>query len=99
MGGALDSTAFLASMTKLRSVHLSCDFENFPEGFEKLDKLERMNIWGAKSLTTLPEYLGHMPAFKELHLTGCGVKTLPTSVRERKDLRIDVSYCPVKWPE
>ena len=99
MGGSLDSNAFLASMTKLRSLHLSCDFENFPDGFEKLDKLEKIVIWGAKSLTALPEYLGHIASLKELRLTGCGVKSLPKSVRERQDLRIDVSCCPVKWPE
>ena len=99
MGGALDSTAFLASMANLRVLHLSCDFESFPAGFEKLNKLEEISIWGAKSLTALPEYLGSMPQLKELSLTGCGVKSLPKSVRERKDLYIDVRYCPVKWPE
>jgi len=99
MGGALDSSDFLASMTNLRNLHLSCDFENFPVGFEKLIKLEVINIWGAKSLTSLPEYLGLMPSLKRLRLTACGVKSLPKSVREREDLDIDVSYCPVKWPE
>jgi len=98
-GVALKDTTFLASLTNLRNLHLNCDFENFPEGFEKLDKLERINIWGAKSLTVLPEYIGHFPSFRELRLTDCGVKHLPQSVRERKDLRIDVRGCPVKWPE
>jgi Leucine-rich repeat (LRR) protein len=98
-GGALDSNAFLASMANLRNLHLSCDFEHFPDGFEKLDKLEEINIWGAKSLTALPEYLGYMPSLKKLSLTGCGVKSLPKSVRERKNLVIDVSHCPVQWPE
>ena len=98
-GGALDSNAFLASMTQLRRLNLYCDFENFPEGFEKLDKLEVINIWGAKSLTALPEYLGYMPSLKELHLSGCGVKYLPKSARERKGLHIYVRDCPVKWPE
>jgi len=98
-GGALESNSFLASMTELRSLHLSCDFENFPDGFEKLDKLENINIWGAKSLTALPEYLGHMPSLKELSLTGCGVRSLPKSVRERKDMFIKLDCCPAKWPE
>jgi len=99
MGGALDSTAFLTSMTNLRSLHLSCDFESFPTDFEKVNKLEEINIWGAKSLTALPEYLGHIPSLKSLYLTACGVKELPKSIRERKELYIDVRHCPVKWPE
>ena len=99
MGGALDSTAFLASLTNLRNLHLSCDFENFPIGFEKVNNLEEVSIWGAISLTSLPEYLGHMPSLKELRLTGCGVKELPISVRERKDIYIDVRNCPMQWPE
>lgn len=98
-GGALDSTDFLAALTNLRSLHLSCDFEKFPKGFEKLNNLEEINIWGAKSLNYLPEYLGRISSLKKLSLTGCGVRELPKSVRERKDLYIDVSYCPVKWPE
>jgi len=99
MGGALDSTDFLASMANLRNLHLSCDFESFPNGFEKLDKLEEISIWGAKSLTALPEYLGHLPSLKKLYLTACGVQSLPKSIRERKDLHIDVRHCPVQWPE
>ena len=99
MGGALDSTDFLASLTNLRKLHLSCDFEIFPAGFEKVNKLEKISIWGAKSLKALPEYLGHIPSLQSLYLTGCGVKELPKSIRERKDLYIDVCNCPVKWPE
>ena len=86
-------------MTKLRSLRLSCDFESFPDGFEKVNKLEEISIWGAKSLKALPEYLGHIPSLKSLYLTGCGVKELPKSIRERKDLYIDVRHCLVKWPE
>jgi len=97
-GGKLDSPDFLASLRNLRTLHLSCDFEGFPAGFEKLDKLEEINIWGAKSLTVLPEYLGAMPALKRLSLTACNVERLPKSVLERKDLRIDVEYCPFKYP-
>jgi hypothetical protein len=98
-GGTLDSTAFLASMTKLRRLRLLCDFEKFPNGFEKLNKLEEIDLWGSISLTALPEYLGHMPSLKRLRLTGCGVKVLPKSVRERTDLGIRVEDCPVQWPE
>lgn len=98
-GGALDSTDFLAALTNLRSLHLYCDFESFPQGFEKLNNLEEINIWGAKSLNFLPEYLGHIPSLKKLYLTGCGVRELPKSVRECQNLYIDVSYCPVNWPK
>jgi len=98
-GGALDSTDFLTSMINLRVLSLSCDFDSFPPGFEKLDKLEEIYIFGAKSLSSLPECLGHLPMLKELRLTHCGLKALPTSVCERKDLLIDIDCCPVKWPE
>jgi len=98
-GGALGETDFLISLANLRYLSLSCDFENFPAGFEKLNKLEEIRIWGAKSLLVLPEYLGRMPSLKRLSLTGCGVQYLPKSVREREDLHIDIQYCPVKWPE
>jgi Leucine-rich repeat (LRR) protein len=95
MGGALDQTDFLASMTCLRYLRLSCDYKSFPAGFEKLDKLEEISIWGATSLSVLPECLGSLPSLKRLYLVGCGVKSLPKSVREREGLHIDVRYCPV----
>ena len=84
--GRLDSAAFLASLTNLCRLRLSCDFESFPEGFEKLNRLEELEIWNSKSLTALPEYIGRMPSLKRLYLSGCGVKHLPKSVLERKDL-------------
>ncbi|MCL2524199.1 MAG: hypothetical protein FWF20_06565 [Betaproteobacteria bacterium] len=93
-GGALDDTAFLASMTNLRNLSLSCDFESFPEGFEKLDELEEIRIWGAKSLTAPPEYIGRLPSLKRLRLIACAVKSLPKSVQERSDLEIFAEYCP-----
>jgi Leucine-rich repeat (LRR) protein len=92
-GGTLDNTDFLASMPNLRRLYLGCDFECFPKGFEKLEKLEEIVIWGAKSLTVLPEYLGNMPSLKELRLIRCGFEELPESVRRRREgLRLEVDY-------
>ena len=90
--GSLGVTTFLASLINLRRLYLCCDFRNFPEGFEKLNKLEEIDIRGAKSLKALPKYLGHLPALQSLSLMACGVKSLPKSVRERKDLYIYVRH-------
>ncbi|MDR0454147.1 MAG: hypothetical protein LBH05_04990 [Deferribacteraceae bacterium] len=96
MGGMLEDNNFLTFLPNLRTLKLSCDFKNFPEGFEKLSKIEDIYIWGAKSLEVLPDYLGHLPSLKRLSLTGCGVKYLPKSLQKRKDLHIEVRYCPTQ---
>lgn len=99
-GGALESVDFLPLMKNLRYLGLSCDFEGFPAGFEQLSKLEDIHIWGAKSLSALPESLGYLPSLKCLRISGCrSLKGLPKSVRERKDLHVDVRSCGVQVPE
>lgn len=95
-GGKLDSTEFLSFMPNLRALRLSCDFDIFPKGFERLNRLEYLDLWGAQSLTMLPEYLGDIPSLKRISLTSCGIKELPQSVRQRKDLHLDVRYSPIQ---
>ena len=90
LGGRLDSSDFLASLPNLRKLRLECDFETFPVGFEKLDRLEEISIWGARSLLSLPEQLGRMPSLKKIRLDGCGVQHLPKSVTDREDLHVSM---------
>ena len=94
-GGTLESTDFLTALTNLRRLHLSCNFEKFPVGFENLRHLEEIDLFGATSLESLPEELGRMPSLRRLSLTACGVKELPQSVRERNNLTVYMSNCPV----
>lgn len=96
-------------LRELRQLKLACtwdltalllSFEGFPAGLEQLSKLEDIHIWGAKSLSALPEYLGYMPSLKCLRISGCSsLKGLPKFVRERKDLHVDVRFCGVQVPE
>lgn len=99
-GGAFESLDFLLRMKNLRYLSLSCDFEGFPAGFEQLNKLEDIRIWGAKSLSALPESLGYLPSLKYLQIVGCSNLKggLPKSIRERKDLYINFNFCTVQTP-
>ncbi|MCM1128774.1 MAG: hypothetical protein NC211_02670 [Alistipes senegalensis] len=100
-GGSFESLDFLLRMKNLRYLSLSCDFEDFPAGFEQLSKLEDIRIWGAKSLSVLPESLGYLPSLKYLQIVGCSSLKdgLPKSVCGRKDLRVEFNFCVVQIPE
>ena len=98
-GGTLEDTSFLSALPRLRRLSLSCDFERFPPGFERLDKLEELFLWGAKSLEALPEGLGNMPSLRRIDLACCGVRQLPESVRRRKDLIVRIHASLVQEPQ
>ncbi|MDE5831392.1 MAG: hypothetical protein K2H64_00120, partial [Desulfovibrio sp.] len=89
-GGILTGTHFLTELTHLEELGLSSNFSFLPANIDKLQKLRRLNIWGATALTSLPETLALIPALKYIRCASCGIKEPPAWLKDRPDIKFEI---------
>lgn len=87
----LHETEFITDFPMLRSLRLCCDCKSLPDDMNKLQLLEKISIYVAPSLQSLPASLALLPHLREIECKDTAITEIPADLLARKDIEITLS--------
>lgn len=85
----------LEKLTLLEHIEIrnNCHLKSIPKGLENLINLIYLHIENSTMIKSLPENIGNLKSLKVLNIKKNGIRRLPSSIGDLRDLRELLAYC------